>query len=199
MFEVEKKFVLNEKDILRIMKDAEFLSERIFVDEYFDNDQFSLSSQDIWLQKRAGVFQLKIPMHAATGKTFDQYDEIEGEMAIREIFAIPIVKGFVQDIADLGHVCFCKLTTRRRKYKKGDFIIDLDEVESDGWKYLIGEIELMADDRTKIPEVSKRIEEFAKENNLEIAPVRGKVYEFIKQYRPDHFSVLVEAGIVDVG
>jgi len=51
MIEVEKKFILNEQDVERLTKNAQFLNERIFTDIYYDTENFSLTSYDKWQEK----------------------------------------------------------------------------------------------------------------------------------------------------
>lgn len=82
MIEVEKKFILNDKEKERLFKDAEFISEKIFTDIYYDNENFDLTSKDKWLRLRQDKFELKIPVHEGIERIADQYDELESEEAI---------------------------------------------------------------------------------------------------------------------
>jgi adenylate cyclase class IV len=49
MIEIEKKFLLSKKDEKRLIKDAEFISKKEFVDIYYDDKffSFSLTKNDI--------------------------------------------------------------------------------------------------------------------------------------------------------
>ena len=84
----------------------------------------------------------------------------------------------------------------RKKYKRGPFIIDLDIVDFQDFIYNIGEIELLINDKSDIENAIEKIMLFAKEKNLTIAPVRGKVVEYLKRIKPDHYQALVYAGVV---
>lgn len=196
MIEVEKKFILSAAQKKQLLQGADFLGEKNFTDEYFDNEKFSLSTGDIWLRARNGEFELKLPMHQTEKKLIDQYQEIEGEKTIREIFAIPKLKSFREDIAQFGYQVFCTCSTKRMKYKKNGFAIDLDEVFYDDFGYTLCEIELMVEKKEEVAQAALQIEKFAKEQGLEIVPVRGKIVEFLKRKKPQHYQALWEAGIL---
>ncbi len=196
MIVVEKKFQFTLEQIERLIDGSEFLGEHKITDAYYDNSIYSLSSNDMWLRCRDGRFELKLPMHQGESKLIDQYEEIENEDLIREIFAIPKIKSFTEDLADLGHAPFCEFVSIRKKYRKGKFIIDLDFVQYLDFSYSIGEIELMVENKDDISFAINEIEKFAAEHGLSIGPVRGKVIEYIKRKRPDHYRVLFNAGVL---
>lgn len=195
--EVEKKFILNNEDIGRLLENAEFVNEKIFTDIYYDNENYSLTSNDIWLRKREGKFEMKIPISKSVGNYFiNKYEEIEGEENIRKILKIEKENSFINDILEYGFKSFCECKSTRKKYRKGEFVIDLDEVEYENFNYKICEIELLVEKRTHIEEATKKILQFAKENNLRIESVRGKVIEYLKREKPQHYQVLVNKKVV---
>lgn len=79
------------------------------IDEYFDTQDFNLAKNDIWLRKKGELFELLIPIFGNEKRDSNQYQKIEGEDRIREIFAIPVMKSFVEDIADLGYDVFFEI------------------------------------------------------------------------------------------
>lgn len=196
MIEVEKKFILNEQDKERLIKNAQFLNERTFTDIYYDTEIFSLTSIGKWLRSRESRFELKIPLHKGVDRLADQYDELEDEQKIRENLNLPPNGNLAQDLAKAGYSPFCTCKTKRRKYKKGIFTIDLDIVDFQDFTYDIGEIELMVNEKSEIENSIEKIMIFAKDQNLTIAPVRGKVIEYLKRAKPNHYQVLVQAGVV---
>jgi MFS transporter, DHA1 family, tetracycline resistance protein len=201
MFEVEKKFKLNEEEKKRLLEGARFLGEKTFRDSYFDTGEFALSKNDIWLRKRGEQFQLKLPVQSEGKEIADQYQEIEGEEKIREIFAIPKIADFEKDIEKFGYGIFCDCTTTRKKYQKEGFMIDLDQAISNlpgeqDFSYQITEIELMVESQAEILSASEKIQKFAQKNELTPVQNRGKVIEYLSQKRPKHFEALVKAGIV---
>lgn len=196
MIEVEKKFILNDQDKERLTKGAQFLNERVFTDVYYDTDIFSLTSKDNWLRSREGKFELKLPLHDGAKRLADQYDELEDEQKIREALYLPANGSLADNLAKTGYSPFCTCKTTRRKFKKEPFIIDLDIVDFQDFIYNIGEIELMVNDKSEVDGAIGKIMTFAKEQNLTIAPVRGKVIEYLKRAKPNHYQVLVQAKVV---
>jgi adenylate cyclase class IV len=182
MIEVEKKFILNEQDKERLTKDAEFLNERVFTDIYYDTEIFSLTTNDKWLRSREGRFELKLPLHEGVDRLADQYDELGDERKIREALNLPLNGDFADDLVRAGYSPFCTCKTTRRKYKKEPFNI--------------GEIELMVNEKSEIESAIEEIMDFAKSQNLTIAPVRGKVVEYLKRTKPNHYQALVQARVV---
>ncbi|MEK7539594.1 MAG: CYTH domain-containing protein [Patescibacteria group bacterium] len=196
MIEVEKKFILNEQDKERLTKGAQFLNERVFTDVYYDTEIFSLTSNDKWLRCREGRFELKLPLNEEADRLADQYDELEDEQKIREALNLPANDNFADVLVKTGYSPFCTSKTARRKYKKEPFIIDLDIVDFQDFTYNIGEIELMVSEKSKIESAIEKIMDFAKSKNLTIAPVRGKVIEYLKRTKPNHYQALVRAKVV---
>lgn len=195
MIEVEKKFILNERDQEQLTKDAEFINRRIFTDIYYDTESFSLTTRDKWLRSREGKFELKLPLHNGTNRLADQYYELKNEQKIGELLGLSSAANLTNNLVKAGYVPFCTLKTTRKKYKKEAFTIDLDMVEFESFTYNIGEIELMVGDKSEIANAIEKIITFAKKQKLTIVPVRGKVIEYLKRIKPKHYQALVEAGV----
>jgi predicted adenylyl cyclase CyaB len=197
MIEVEKKFILNDDDIDRLTTGAKFLKEKTFTDIYYDTPTYTLTTKDIWLRSRDKKFELKIPLHHKDlDRLADQYEELEEKEKIRAALGLPKKGAFDDDLKKGDYSPFCTLTTTRRKFKKDEFNIDLDTVQSTDFSYNIGEIELMVDDVTEISGAINKIMAFAKEKNLIIAPVRGKVLEYLKLKNQKHYQALVKAEVI---
>jgi adenylate cyclase class IV len=197
MIEVEKKFILSQNDVKQITSGADFLGEKTFTDIYFDTGEYDLTKNDMWLRKRGNVFELKIPM-GGVGSNWEtqQYQEIEGEDKIREVFALPQIKSFEEDIWDFGYTSFCQCITTRKKFQKEGFGIDLDLVSYGDFQYSLAEIELMIEDKAEMPQAIKKIEDFAISHGLAITTVRGKVLEYLARKKPEHYQALIVAGVV---
>lgn len=196
MIEVEKKFILTEEEQQRLTKGAQFLSERTFTDIYYDSADVVLTSHDKWLRFREGVAELKLPLHQGRERLVDQYEELKDEQKIRDVLSLSAGHHLVKDLEKAGYIPFCICKTTRRKYRHEPFIIDLDIVGFENFTYTIGEIELMVEDASEINEAIEKILSFAKQQNLTIAPVRGKVIEYVKRMRPEHYQTLVQVGVV---
>jgi len=126
----------------------------------------------------------------------DQYRELDVDSDILAYFGARdiSVKGF---LVEKGYIPFCKITTSRKKYKKEDFVIDLDVMD---FGYTLAEIEFMTDDESKIQEATNAIIAFAERHtiapNKEI-PIRGKVVEFLRIKNPAHFQALIDAQVIN--
>lgn len=196
MIEVEKKFILSDEDIDRITKGAGFLGEKSFTDTYFDDSDYSLTKSDKWLRLRDDRFELKLPMNEGKGSSrrqLDQYEELDTDEAIQKALNIKSPSILKEDLEINGYKPFSTFTTTRKKYKKGDFIIDLDVID---FGYSIGEIELMVENQSEMEEALNKILAFAREQRLSVAPVRGKVFEYVRRNNPEHFNALKEAGVI---
>ena len=55
---------------------------------------------------------------------------------------------------------------------------------------------MMVNEKSEIEGTIEKIMTFAKEQNLTIAPVRGKVIEYLKRTKPNHYQALVQVGVV---
>lgn len=196
MIEVEKKFILTDGESAALTKDAEFLGEKIFTDTYYDTTDYVLTTKDKWLRERDGRWELKLPLNADGKRLADQYDEIEDEAEIRNALGLSM-EGAVRDaLVTAAYSPFCVCKTTRKKYRKDEFVIDLDAVEFGDFSYGIGEIELIVNEKSEMSGAVAKIMEFAKAYHLTIAPVRGKVIEYLKRKRPEHYEKLVASGVV---
>lgn len=121
MIEIEQKFILAKAQKKKLLESAEFLGEKTFVDVYYDTVEYALTKNDIWLRSRDGKFEVKLPFskngHGFTG----QYNEIEGEEKIRQIFDIVPEGSFLEDIQSFGYESFCKCKTIKKKHNKENF------------------------------------------------------------------------------
>jgi adenylate cyclase class IV len=198
MIEVEKKFLLNKEQEKRLLEGAEFLSEKVFTDIYYDTADFALTTNDKWLRSRGGKWELKLPFNKiAAERAGDLYDEIEDENEIKKIFGILENVEIEEGLEKNGYSKCCICKTARRKYKKQGFGIDIDFVDyNDDFTYELAEIELMVQDKSEMSGALEKIINFAKGNGLEICYVRGKVIEYFKRKKPEHFMALVKSGVV---
>jgi adenylate cyclase class IV len=197
MIEVEKKFILSESDMCRLTEGADFLQEKVFTDTYYDTENFILTSKDKWLRSRSGRFELKMPLYQGEERMIYAYDELEDDEDVKKALGFEIDRPINDSLADNKYSPFCVCKTTRRKYKSGNFNIDLDTVEFKEFAYSLGEIELMVSEKSEVGEARERIAAFARERGLKITPVRGKVIEYLKRIRPEHWQVLFKAGVVE--
>lgn len=196
MIEVEKKFLLEESDIGRLSDGADFVSKKTFTDVYYDTPGYLLTSKDHWLRIRNARPELKVPMSEVLTRKAEQYEEVEDESKIRMILGLPAEGSFEKVLSENGFSRFCTCVTTRQKYSKEGFVIDIDEVQFPNFVYKIGEIELLVSDKSEMDDASNRIVAFAEKNGVKFSPVRGKVIEYLKRERPDHYQAMVEAKVI---
>jgi len=197
MIEVERKFALTEESERALTRDAEFVKEKSFLDVYYDTASYLLTTRDLWLRERDRRFELKLPLHGKDRTDFSatRYREIDDETGIRQELEIPMRGEFLDDLEEEGYQPFCYITTVRRKYRKNGFTIDCDTVTSDDdFSYRVGEVEMIVEDESQMGEAQTQIEKFLTDHGIELKLVRGKILEYLKQKRPEHFQALVEAG-----
>jgi len=184
MFEFEKKFIFDPKNVDHFLRNLYFVSEESFTDTYFDTNTYNLTTKDIWLRLRNNQYELKFPLKK-TDSSISKYEKIFGKDKISKYLNI--------NIDNLNPVA--KLSTIRKKYRYEDFIIDLDEVTSDDFKYYIGEIELIKENEKNISESETKILNFFEQFNLNPEIIRGKVLEYLYQKMPEHYKMLVETKV----
>jgi thiamine-triphosphatase len=191
--EVEKKFILDNSDKNILISGAESIGTKIFTDIYYDNGTYDLTCNDIWLRERDGQWELKLPLKHSRTRIVDEYRELETESEIIEYFHFSKNKPLSHSLAETHYRPFASLTTKRSKYKKDGFIIDLDSMD---FGYEIAEIEKMVNTEAEIPQATERILEFAKKYDLQTGQVRGKLIEYLRRNDKKHFDALVDAGVV---
>lgn len=191
MIEVEKKFLVEENDIPKLLVEADFLNEKKFTDTYWDTLNYSLTTTDFWLRSRDGRFELKVPMLGGGKRVIDQYEELESDEQISDKLNLP--RGILEEeLRKNDYKPFATITTLRKKYKKDGFIIDVDELD---FGYNIVEVELMVDEKIEIDTAVQKILSFAHRYNLSVNQVRGKIVEYIRRSSSKHYKALVDAGV----
>lgn len=198
MFEVERKFHLTDEEKGRLLNGAQFISEKQFVDIYYDTALYQLTKKNWWLRSRAGKWELKVPTSQSADRSVTKYQEITQEPDIRGALHLP-VNGTVEDtVRQQGYMPFCICTTSRTKYQKGLFGIDLDEVTyaDASFTYTVAEIERTVSQQSEMEQAVEDIFSFASDHQIVLVPVRGKILEYLKRIRPDHYRALVDSGTV---
>ena len=177
MVEVEKKCLATASFLSFLKSNAEKIGEYIL-----EFEDLRLIKNDIWLRRRNGKYELKVPM-SFNNKKSDVYEEIEDE---EKILAKLNLKNF-DDLKELS-----TLITRRQTFKINDFHIDLDEITSPGTDFLYNmmEIELMVEFSEDYKNAQNKILEFMLTHSIKNEIVNGKFVEYVRCYRQDVFEVL---------
>ena len=192
MIEVEKKFLLQPTDIEKLTAGAEFLKTITFTDVYYDSTDYALTRKDTWLRRRDARWELKISLSDAATRAADQYRELETEEEIADYLWLSRSGTFPEQLKAAGYEPFAKITTTRKKYRSGEFIIDIDSVD---YGYQLAEIELMVASETEMNSAAQKILAFAKRFGIVPTKVRGKVLEYLYRYNKEHYQALAKAWV----
>jgi len=196
MIEVEKKFLLTITQEHLLLEGATFLKEKTNEDVYFDTEDFALTRQDHWLRNRSGRYELKRRVHALGHKMGGTaYDELETDEKIRTFLHLATDASLEEDLRLAGYKPFANIITHRRQYERDGFHIDLDACD---FGYQIAEIELMLETADERESALARIDAFALQLGLDTTPTRGKIIEYLHRFKPEHFEILVSAGVIRV-
>lgn len=180
MIEVEKKFIPTEENLKILLIDAEFLGEIINHDVYYDYPDYRFLKGDIALRNRNGNFELKIKSEQGAHK------EIENKKEIERYFQVNSLEDFIKE--NLIEIINFKNT--RKKYKKEDFIIDVDETD---FGYKVGEIEILVSSIDEVSGALDKIEIFAKNYNIDLGKNLSKKKAYLKNYKIDLYKELYES------
>jgi len=189
MIEVEKKFAASELDIERITKDAEFIGDTVNKDTYYDREGFPLVKNNMFLRKRNGKFELKLYV-AEEGSTVDKYLELEYDEAIKTKLNIGADKNISEYLAENEYFPFGSWETKRRRFKKDGFTIDIDSVD---FGHNVVEIELMVEEGGDTQQAARRILNFANSMDLKKDIQEGKAMVFIKRMNPTAYEEIKAA------
>ncbi|XP_062593030.1 uncharacterized protein LOC134254522 [Saccostrea cucullata] len=168
--EVERKFKVTADTKIRLVEiGAELHKEKVFLDRYYDNPDYALTLKDCWLRQRNGCWEIKV-VNGPLTKFSTQYQEITNCNEIVDFlvnhFRREDLSGAPIDqvIQKLGLVQFVEFTTTRQTYFLPECTIDLDLT---GFGYQVGEIEVMASDKSQIPRALDTITSVAKKLGFE--------------------------------
>lgn len=178
MIEVEKKFKPNEEQLNAMIANAEFLGEKVLHDVYYDYPDYRMFKANIRFRNRDGNFELKL------GKRSGVAEEIEKIEEIKKYFNTELE---LVEFIDKNLIPFIDYNTKRRKYKKENFTIDIDEMS---YGYSMVEIELLVDEDSQIKDAEEKIINFAKSYNFEQVDGLAKRNMYLKTVRPELYQEL---------
>lgn len=194
MFEVELKFILTKKEELCLLEGAMFIEEQNFIDIYYDKKDYSLSTNDIWLRTRNGKFVLKLPIPTANESLKKQRNspkqEIEDLDKILHYLNIVPEKNIHEDLCNNGILPLYEFKNIRKKYSKGEFIIDIDKAIFKDFIYETCEIEMVVKSESEINNAITKIESFAAHHGIQIGHVEGRLIEYLRRKNPIHYQKL---------
>jgi len=171
------------------------VGEKTIHDIYYDTADLSLTKQDAWLRNRNGAWELKLALHVLgmANRFADGYREVEKEKEILLELKLTGKGTLPEQIQRSGYEPVIDIITTRKTYGKEGFTIVLDVMD---FGYEIAEIEQMVNDKSEMEAAGQRIMDFASQHGLGLGPVPGKVTEYCRRHRPQHYATLVSAGII---
>lgn len=180
MIEVEKKFQPTEEQLAALLQDAEFVGDKVLEDKYYDYPDYRLFHKKIFFRNRNGEFELKLGDDEGLGVS----EELETEEEIKKYFKTDKpLKEFIQT----NLVQIIEYVTKRKKYKKGEFNIDIDDL-SFGFSCI--EIEVMIDDMSKVEEAKSKIYKLVEEFGIEKKNLPAKREEYFRIMKPEVYKLL---------
>ena len=189
MIEVEKKFQPTKEQLEKLLEGAEFLGEKINHDVYYDYEDLRLFRDDIKLRDRNGSWELKIGKKIGITDTETISHEIEDEEGIKKYLGISIpLEQYVKE----NMIVFSDYVNNRKKYKKREFVIDLDSMD---FGYELCEVELLVDSEEKAKEASDTILAFVKQFDIEIQKIPSKRDVYLSLKNPELYEKIKEIRI----
>jgi adenylate cyclase class IV len=185
MIEVEKKFQPTDGQLSRLLVGAQFINEQKHTDIYYDLPDFSYLRKDTHFRKRDDKYELKIKMPVLSKHT-SRFEEIDDETDILERLGFDRNAGLEKIIKE-NMIISCVIKTKRRKYKKDEFIIDIDKTD---FGYNVCEIELLVESETEMNQAEEKIIAFAKKFDFPIEKLPGKVKECLRITKPEIYKNL---------
>ncbi len=196
MIEVEKKFFIEEKELLLLQQMATFVKKKSFTDIYFDTSDYRLTLKNMWLRKRDDLFELKIGLKEKRD-FIDQYLEIDKEEEIAKRLSLPLASGLEKALKEDGFFPFCTFSTTRTTYRLKDLTLDFDIANFGDMTYRVMECELIVPHADDIPLAEQKIHHFLQEHQIISAkPALGKISVYLAHKRKDHYQALVDAGVL---
>ncbi len=191
MIEVEKKFRPTEEQLKRLLDDSVFIKEVVNHDIIYDYPDYRLIKKGIRLRSRNGNLELKASTESEDdGDKMDSSFslELENEEEIKKYLNINIpVAEFIKNNLIEG----INIKTTRKKYKKDNFVIDIDNID---FGYQCVEIELMVENKSEVSSAYEKIINLAKTYGFDIQDVPTKKREYFRIVKPDVFRQLYPSG-----
>ncbi len=178
MIEVEKKFKPSTEQLNAMTQGAEFLGEKILHDVYYDYPDYRMFKNGTRLRNRNGEWELKVGSGGGVAEELETEEEIKNFLNIQ----VPLA-----DFINENMKPFIDYTTKRKKYKNGEFEICVDELD---FGLSVVEVELMVANVDDVQNAKDKIIEFGKSFGLDEASAIVKRTAYFQARRPDLYQEL---------
>ncbi len=194
--EVERRIRLEPYQIQQIAKKAVSVKETQIQDSYYDTYNYRYTTQDLWLRKRNGCFELKVGIKKEN-KTINRYKEITDEDLILKYLKLDVGVDLKTALANKNVSTFCSFLTIRKTYRLDEITVDIDDADFGDLRYCVAEIEMVVSHLSKIQDAEQKIEHFIKEFNIDIStPIPAKLIYYLYCKRPEHYQALIQNKII---
>ncbi len=178
MIEVEKKFQPTEAQLQAMVVGAEFLGEKVLHDVYYDYPDYRMFKKGTRFRNRNGAFELKIGHGGGIAEELETDEEIQKYFSI----SMPLIDFIKENMSP-----FIDYTTKRRKYKNGEFEVCVDELD---FGLNVVEVELMVENKDEVENAQDKIVDFGKSFGLDEASAIVKRTAYFQARRPDLYQEL---------
>lgn len=195
MIEIETAFELRPEDEPKLIAGATFVGEEHHDDEFFDTADMTLGCQDIWLRRRNGKFELKIPSgQRGSGKLVTaQYTELVTDEDIAHALGVSAQRDLEMQLTERGFERIFSLSKDRKTYRRDPFTIVVDTFDTG---VMNAEVEVMVTSNDEAPAAHQKIQTFLNELQIATPPVQGRLLDYLQSSRPDLYAKLKAAGIL---
>ncbi len=135
----------------------------------------------MYLRTRNGKFELKIKKPSGEIKIEQEVEDVE---EIKKYFK---TNKNLEDFTKEDMIVFYEYVNNRKKYKKEDFIIDLDNLD---FGYSLVEVELLVDDESFVDEAVEKIKTLVESCGIEMKETTSKRRMYIKTVKPELYETL---------
>jgi len=169
MIEIEKKFIPTFENLEALLDGAVSMGEMTNHDIYYDYPDYRFLKGNIAFRNRNGNFELKLKQSGGV------HVELEDAKEIESYFNVTDLEKFIEENLKIA----MEFKVYRKKYKKEDFNLDIDETD---FGYKVGEIELMVEKEEDVKNAEEKIEQFASKYNLELKKGLSKKKAYLKKF-----------------
>lgn len=196
MIEVEIKVHVTDKQAEALIEGAQFVSQKVLVNEYYDSTDFKLTTHGFWLRRRNGVFELKFPATKDgsfnIGKSI--MHEITDEHEIMRILGLLGCASLSEALAAAGYAVLYRFTNTRRTYTKNGFTIDFDHADFGDLTYSICEVEMLVDSPDQAEKAFDALYAFVRQYGISTERAEGKLGYYMRIKNPAHYHAVMNSS-----
>lgn len=196
MIEVEIKVQVTDEQAKALIKNAQFISQKVLINEYYDSADFKLTTKGFWLRRRNGTFELKFPATKDGNFNINKstpMHEINDEQEIMRILNLCEYKSLPIALAAEGYAVLYRFTTTRTTYTKDGFTIDFDHADFGDLIYSMCEIEILVESTNQTKQALDSLYSFVKQYGISTDHTEGKLGHYMRVKNPKHYHAIMSS------